>query len=94
MVSIKNELVFTEMDTQVMIAKEAVDRVIETSRHFIGEAQDQAPGSPDTRGRKRPLQMIQLENQELIGPLGQEACELTHKPATGGRELLFEIILA
>ena len=31
MVSIKNELVFTEMDTLVMIAIEAVDRVIGTS---------------------------------------------------------------
>ena len=52
MVSIKNGLVFTEVDTQVMIAKEAVDRVIETSRRFIGEAQDQAPGSPDTRAKE------------------------------------------
>ena len=78
----------------MMIAKEAVDRVIETSRRFIGEAQDQAPGSPDTRGRKRPPQTVQLENQELIGPLNQKACELTHKPATGGDKLLFEIILA
>ena len=66
MVSIKNELVFTEMDTLVMIAIEAVDRVIGTSARFIREAQDQAPGAPDTRGRKKPLHTMQLENQRRI----------------------------
>ena len=54
MVSVKNELVFTELDTLVMVAKDAVDRVIGTSRRFVKEAHDQVPGAPDARGRRRP----------------------------------------
>jgi hypothetical protein len=72
MVVITNDLVFTEVDTLVIIAKEAVERVIETSKRFISEAQDQAPGTPNTRGRKKPPQMVRLKKQGLIGPLKPE----------------------
>ena len=53
MESIKNELVFMEMDTLVMIAKEAVES--SEPRHNSSEAQDPAPVALDTRGRKKPL---------------------------------------
>ena len=90
MVSIKNELVFMEMDTLVMIAKEAVES--SEPRHNSSEAQDQAPVALDTRGRKKPLQTRQLKNQRLIGLLNHEACEMVHKPDTDNNALLFEIM--
>ena len=65
MVVITNELVFTEVDTLVIIAKEAVERVIETSKRFISEAQDQAPGTQNTRGRKKPPQMVRLKKTRV-----------------------------
>ena len=37
MVSVKNELVFTELDTLVMVAKKVVDRVIGTAVRFVRE---------------------------------------------------------
>jgi hypothetical protein len=67
MVSVKNELVFTELDTLVMVAREAVDRVIGTSARFVKEAQDQVPGAPDARGRRRPPHTMQPEGRTLTG---------------------------
>ena len=80
MVSIKNELAFMEMDTLVMIAKEAVES--SEPRHNSSEAQDPAPVALDTRGQKKQLQRMQLENQRLIGLLNHEACEMVHKQDT------------
>jgi hypothetical protein len=53
MVSVKNELVFMEMDTLMMIAKEAVES--SEPRHNSSEAQDQAPVGLDTLGRKKTI---------------------------------------
>jgi hypothetical protein len=38
--------------------------------------------------------MVRLKKQGLIGPLNQRSCDTTHKPAVGGGNLLFEMILA
>ena len=67
MVSVKNELVFTELDTLVMVAREAVDRVIGTSARFVREARDQVPGALDARGRRRPPHTMQPEGRTLTG---------------------------
>ena len=48
----------------------------------------------DTRGQKKPLQTMPLENQRVIGLLNHEACEMVHKPDTDNDALLFEIIVA
>ena len=80
------------MDTLVMIAKEAVES--SEPQYNSSEAQDQAPVALYTRGRKKPLQTMQLENQKLIGLLNHEACEMVHKPDTDNDALLFEIIVA
>ena len=43
MVSVENELVFTELETLMVVAKDAIDGVIGTSVPFIKEAQAQIP---------------------------------------------------
>ena len=63
MVSVKNKLVFAELDTLVMVAREAVERIIRTSARFVREAYDQVPGTPDARRQRRPPFATQPEDQ-------------------------------
>jgi hypothetical protein len=65
MVSVKNKLVFAELDTLVMVAREAVERIIGTSARFVKEAYDQIPGTPDARGRRRPPFATQTDDQTV-----------------------------
>ena len=65
MFSVKNELVFTELVSLMMVAKDAIDRVIGTSVRFVKEAHDQVPGAPDALGRRRPSHTTQPEGRML-----------------------------
>ena len=52
MVLIEDELVFTEINTLMTVAREAADRVIETSTRIAKEAQVEVPDTLDVRGQK------------------------------------------
>ena len=54
MISIEDKLVFTELDTLMTVAREAADRVIETSTRFTREARDEVPEILGAQERKKP----------------------------------------
>ena len=49
MVLVEDELVFTEMNTLMTVAREAADKVIAASTRIAREAQDEAPETLDAR---------------------------------------------
>ena len=49
MVLVEDELVFTEINTLMTVAREAADKVIETSTRFAREAQVEVPDTLDVK---------------------------------------------
>ena len=58
MVWVDDELVFTEMNTLMTVAREAADEVIEATTRIARKAQDEVFETLDTRGRKNPSRVI------------------------------------
>ena len=54
MVLVEDELVFTEINTLMTVAREAADKVIETSTRFAREARVEIPDTLDAQGRQNP----------------------------------------
>jgi hypothetical protein len=54
MVLMEDELAFTEINTLMTVAREAADRVIETSARFAREARVETPHNLDAQGRQNP----------------------------------------
>jgi hypothetical protein len=54
MVLVEDELVFTEINTLMTVAREAADKVIETSTRFAREARVEIPQTLDAQGRQNP----------------------------------------
>ena len=54
MVLVEDELVFTEINTLMTVAREAADKDIKTSTRFAREAQVEVPKALDAQGRQNP----------------------------------------
>ena len=93
MESIKNELVFMEMDTLVMIAKEAVE--LSEPWHNSSEAQDLAPVALETQRRKKNIANDAAGKSKVDrSTKSWSMWDGTQTPDTNNAALLFEIIVA
>ena len=58
MVWVEDELVFTEMNTLMTVAREAADKVIEATTRIAREAREEMLETLDTHGRESPSRVI------------------------------------
>jgi hypothetical protein len=94
MVMVVDELAFTEINTLMTVAREAADRVIETSARFVREAQAKTPNNLDAHGRQNPpcVAPLHLLGEDTYGVrnnrvnMGEEPIESSHLPTQEGRK--------
>jgi hypothetical protein len=95
MILVEDELVFTEINTLMTVAREAADKVIETSARFAREARIEIPHTLDAQGRQNPpcatpLHLLGKNTYGVVrsdrGNTGEEPKKLSQLPNQEGHE--------